>query len=275
MKKLLMFTVLSVAAVTLLPVAAVRAETNPAVVISEIQTRSADSQHVEFVELYNPTSKAVNLTDWDLQYLPASPTSWATKIIVNQPNWATHTIPAKGFFVLATQAYIDANPGATIHAQLASGSAQPGGHIRLLAPDQAEPVDLVGWGTATNPWGDAAPAPAPGESITRCLEVKSVMRNTGDNAADFVVNAAPAPGEPVLCDGVALKPSVSCADAVVSSSHPRHSRVQKIITVPDPANRPVDLTDCLLRTGHTHTPRTVPPDNARHPLSGQHPAARS
>lgn len=68
------------------------------VVISEVQTKGADAGD-EFIELYNPTDAAVNLSGWSLQYAGAD--TVVTSSSVSKKNFlATSSIAAKSFYLV-------------------------------------------------------------------------------------------------------------------------------------------------------------------------------
>ena len=186
-------------------------EDDEPVLISEILTRTEDSAFEEFVELYNPNDFEIDISSWRLEYMSSSGSSWSSKIRGEQHVEPNMVIEPKGFYVLATENYHDAYPDQTVDRTLSSGSAEGGGHLRLLRPseeieDEWIVLDLVGWGSAENIWEDTEPADVPprGASITRCFEDDAIV-NTDNNYLDFVVNEHPMPGEGVDCpeqDGV-------------------------------------------------------------------------
>lgn len=68
------------------------------VVISEVQTAGADAGD-EFIELYNPTDAAVDMSAWSLQYAGAS--TAVTSSTVSKKNFlATSSIAAKSFYLV-------------------------------------------------------------------------------------------------------------------------------------------------------------------------------
>ncbi len=72
-------------------------------VISEIQAGVDGNSNNEFVELYNPTDNAVNLSDWSLKR-KTSQQATSTRNLVSDFG-ATSTIAAKSFFLIAHRDY--------------------------------------------------------------------------------------------------------------------------------------------------------------------------
>jgi len=129
------------------------------VVISEVSTRWTTA-YDEFVELYNPTSSAVSLSSWKMQYISAGGT-----IVEKATLSAGATIPAHGFFLLGgTNASGNYTGSATPDATFPGGLSDTGGHVRILDASAVE-IDRVGWGTASAPEGGSA-APAPSATVT-------------------------------------------------------------------------------------------------------------
>ncbi len=184
------------------------AETNPTtephseVLISELQTRSTTDANEEFVELYNTTDAPVDITDWLLEYKSATGTAWTNKIRGTQYVEPVFVIEPGDFYLIATQNFSEAHDDVPVHQTLSSGSAEGGGHIRLLRPDidvtedeAYVEVDRVAWGSATDILEDTEPAIAPerGQSIFRCF-IGAELQVSYDNSLDFLVSETPQPG---------------------------------------------------------------------------------
>jgi phosphatidylserine/phosphatidylglycerophosphate/cardiolipin synthase-like enzyme/predicted extracellular nuclease len=172
------------------------------VVISELTTGWASGTD-EFVELYNPTSSAISLSGWKMQY--SSATNGATYTDKTTLS-AGASIPAHGFFLLA--ASLGQYTGTTTpDATFPSGLAAVGGHVRFIDASAVE-VDRVGWGTAVAPEGGggfAAPAPTTTASIERKASAGSTAaslatggaeefagngQDTNVNSSDFVLQTS-------------------------------------------------------------------------------------
>jgi 5'-nucleotidase len=153
----------------------------------------------KFVELYNPTDAAIDISGWSLQYRAAGQTAAFTGV-----GALTGSIPADGYYLVgmnsngAAGAELptpDATTGVTTNgtngtlALVASGSAiapTPGS----VTADPAV-VDLLGYGTSNTFETAAAPSP------TGNTDVKSFNRtafaDSDNNAADFSLSATITP----------------------------------------------------------------------------------
>lgn len=154
----------------------------------------------KFVELYNPTSAAVSLEGWSLQYRAAGSTGAPTGIARLSGN-----IPAGGHYLVqgasnGTNGVALPAPDATIGASF-SGSAgtivlanQPGAVNPLptgSVTDQPGVVDLLGYGTSNTFETAAAAAPA-SNSDPKSLN-RTEYADTNNNASDFTLSASVTP----------------------------------------------------------------------------------
>ncbi len=202
------------------------------VVISEVYGGGGNSGAVyrnDFIELYNPTLSAVDLTGWSVQYASATGTSWQTTAL-------SGSIAPKGFYLIQQAA---GSGGTTnlptpdkIGTITMSGTA---GKVLLsnsttaqtgALPTGANVIDLVGFGATANGFEGTAAAAAP--SNTTSIERKASATSTpatlatggaeefmgngydsDDNAADFVISAVNPQNstvtEPVSTSGPYLK----------------------------------------------------------------------
>ncbi len=104
----------------------------------------------EFIELYNPTSQAIDISGWKVQYLPVRGTSWSTKATIP----ANVSIPSHQYYLLASKTYVgtvtpdqvalDATNMPT-DLSLAAGA----GHVRVVDGAGVE-VDKFGYGPQTS-----------------------------------------------------------------------------------------------------------------------------
>ncbi|MGB7000946.1 MAG: NosD domain-containing protein [Halobacteriota archaeon] len=170
-------------------------EVPPHVVISEVQIATN-----EFVELYNPTNSAVDMTDWHWCYFSPG-RNWNNSYSDKSfPEGAI--IPAHGFYLIGLKGFPEPSSDWQVYnsTQLAdSGSVG----IFPWDPDtktaeeaKAGKIDAVGWGSVTYVYETAtASTPGSGESIERepLKEGYAPCQDTDDNSVDFDEPGTPTP----------------------------------------------------------------------------------
>lgn len=163
----------------------------PYPVISQVQVAGE-----EFVELYNPTDQAVDLTGWYWCYFTSTMTAWdAPHRKKGFPAGAR--IPPKGFYLIQVSGVLSVTADWSIGYRSGQLSDTSGTVAIFRGPPSAETlVDAVGWGKdVVLREGSPAPVPRRGESIIRRFvsEVFAPCRDTDDNGADFVVQSVATP----------------------------------------------------------------------------------
>lgn len=141
----------------------------------------------DFIELYNPTNKAVDLTGWKVRYTSAAGTfSSGTEL--------TGTIPANGYFLVQEAAGTggtSALPTPDAVGTLAMSGTN--GKVDLVNTSNTT-IDLVGYGTATDVEGSPTPALTNSTAAIRKAAAGAPADSRGldtdNNIADFVVQAA-------------------------------------------------------------------------------------
>lgn len=200
---------LAVAASGLSVLATPAAQANPSgtgLVISEAYVNGGSSNAIythKFVEIYNPTDLAVDLTGMSLQYRSPTWTGDASGRV------ALSGSVAPGEYFLLEGGSNGSNGSALPAPDQSSGSINPGsaGGTLFLAsvttavdPDPADAagavVDLIGWGTSNRAEGTVATGNGVTASYQR-IEGEVVNQDTDDNAADFVA-ASPSPDGPYV-----------------------------------------------------------------------------
>lgn len=179
----------------------------------------------DYIELFNGTDAAIDLSNYSVQYASSTGTSWqATKL--------TGTI-APGAFYLVKEAEGSDKSLPDVPTPDAVGTITMGasnGKVALRDSDilfsgtiPIGAIDFVGFGSATTFEG-SGPAPAP--DITHSIFRTNLCNDTNDNAADFSA-AAPAPrnsATPAQPCPVDIAPTVlstdPAADAVGVSTTP-------------------------------------------------------
>jgi hypothetical protein len=148
------------------------------VVINELKTEGTSNANDEMVELYNPSTCAVPLGNWEIKYASAGGGTGLAghKFAVGD------SIPSKGFLVLT--------PGGS--TPLTPGFAGTAGQLGLL-DDKGTLVDAVAYGTVTTKTyaeGTSAPSPPSGGSIGRSPN----GTDNNNNKTDFKTYTTPSPG---------------------------------------------------------------------------------
>jgi predicted extracellular nuclease len=149
----------------------------------------------DFIELFNPTATAVNLTGWSVQYASATGTSWTTKVDL------TGTIQP-GKYYLIQQA-----SGGTVGVALPTpdqtgtiSMSATAGKVALVnsttaltgnCPTGAVIVDFVGYGSTADCFEGTGPAPAP-SNTNADIRTFSGCIDANNNSTDFT-SAAPTP----------------------------------------------------------------------------------
>ena len=223
------------------------------IVISEVYGGGGNSGSIwknDFVELYNPTSTPVVMTNWSLQYQ-----AYSTQGVFQTKAIFSGTIASRGFFLIQLA---QGNGGTT---PLPTPDANPPSPTINLSAERAKValvsdtlnitnatdpnvVDFVGYGTSANKFEGTGPAPAPSNttSIERKASATSTKETMGpggaeekagngydsnDNAKDFVFQStinpqnSASPKEPAasILAGIGsaeIRPAVLKADTAVA-----------------------------------------------------------
>jgi hypothetical protein len=158
-----------------------------AVTVNEFMTGVTGAATNEFVEIVNSGSASADISGWKLVYRSAAGTS--DVVLATVPDGTA--LAAGGFYLFGGAAYAG---GPAADQSYSTSIAATGGGVGIRKGDGTL-VDSVGWGTATNALveGSATAAPptsaAPGTSAARSPDGD----DTGNNAADFVLDDSPTP----------------------------------------------------------------------------------
>jgi phosphatidylserine/phosphatidylglycerophosphate/cardiolipin synthase-like enzyme len=182
---------------------AVKAQIAEYPVISEVRYYEISGVNHEFVEIYNPTGFAVDISGWKIQYRSSGGAAFSDKLTFN----AGQTILSHGFILFGGTTIEDETGVAPDYlSTVAMGLGNSGGHVRII-DDSGTEIDLIGWNGATWPEGSTAGTTARGGSFERkAFETSTeATMNVGgadalegngwdsqDNSADFVIHDAEA-----------------------------------------------------------------------------------
>ena len=158
--------------------------------INEIKVAGKDNEgnllpHDEFVEIYNPNKKEIDLSGWYLQKKTAHGSSFSS--LLNKDSLKGKTINSQGFFLVGHE-----SSTVPLGAKWSAGSLTDNNTI-ILKNSQGKIIDKVGWGTAQDCGGNCAPSFSAGQSIQRKLE-EGEFKDSGNNGSDFAINNCPSPG---------------------------------------------------------------------------------
>lgn len=240
------------------------------VVISEVQTGSANDAGQEFVELYNPTEADIVLDGWQLQYKSATGTSWSKKALLSG------SLPTHGFFLLSSAGHI-----ADADGTFASGLSGTAGHVRIVDAG-GSPVDTLGWGKSANaPEKSPASAPGAGQSVERApgwlLPEGGNGADSDDNSQDFIVRDHPEPqskssqpevplsrpDSPAAIDDQSAAPIVypplQITELLPDPASPQTDAADEFIELYNPGSDPVNIGGYVLKAGSNfHTSYVLP-----------------
>jgi len=175
----------------------------------------------DFIELFNPTASPISLTNYSVQYAPATSSSWKVQPI-------NAIIPAGSYYLIqlggsgsAGVALPTADVIGTINLSATTGKVALVNTINPL-PDNgigdSTAIDLVGYGpTATG----YETAPSPALTAKKCLvRANSGCANIGDNSSDFSTSTSFVPqnsSSPVnICGGLPVD-LISFTTAIVDN----------------------------------------------------------
>lgn len=243
---------------------ATAATNNSNVVISQIQIAGTGSGNAgqEFIELYNPTNAAIDITKWNLTRESSS--SATTQTLVSS---MSGSIKPHGYFLIGSPSYATIATVAPDSTYSATGSAITDNNTIILyngdpniKNSTAAIVDKVGMGLAVdNETADAA-NPSAGQSIIRKASVNSTAQtvslggseanfgngfDTDNNSTDFVL----------LQNSM---PRNSANPAAQNTPTPTQPPSPTVTLKPTPTNTPTPTVTPTPLPTSTPTPTIVP-----------------
>lgn len=230
------------------------------VVISEVQTRGSNGANDEFVELFNPTDSAIDLTGWSLKRLAttegASETNFASPL--------SGTIPANGYFLVAKSSGYDAG----VTADVVYGSSLSD-NTTILLYDNSDPqvlVDKVGLGEGTSPEGSPAPqlqqqTPPVDSSVERLV----CGEDSDNNANDFALSVSSSPQNSTTIDTDCVTQTASPSPTQSPTESPTATPTATPTSTPtasptptiSPSSTPTASASPIVKPSHTPKPFPV------------------
>lgn len=145
----------------------------------EVSLGSSISASEEFVEIYNPSAKSINVAGFALQYKSKAGTSWSNKAQLNG-------------FIAPYGRYLLSNYIPSVSQTFSGGLANGDGHLRIVDA-LGEEIDLLGWGAAITPETASVAAHGPGGSLKRKTNEDGRFVDTNNNLFDWFESTAPTP----------------------------------------------------------------------------------
>ncbi|HAI76261.1 MAG TPA: hypothetical protein DCM08_08430, partial [Microscillaceae bacterium] len=173
------------------------------VVISQVYGGGGNSGATlrnDFIELYNPTSSAISLAGWSIQYASATGTTWSKTDL-------TGSIPAYGYYLIqqaqgagGTTNLPNPDVIGTINMSGTAGKVALRNNNTVIATGtscvtgDANTVDFVGFGSTVNCSEGNSPTPAPSNTNAVIRKTNSTTNNnafgnawdSNNNANDFL-----------------------------------------------------------------------------------------
>ena len=165
------------------------------VVISQFSTGSSRSTKDEFIELYNPTAREIDISEWRVQFKPTDEgKSWVTRAVIP----TDEKIPAYGFFLITNSEPNYSGLQADLTKNFPFGLLAEEGSIQVIDYDGRE-IDKVGYGLNATEY-EKSPVENDGDSLAR----RDYGFDTDNNKADFVATSKRSPHN---SDSIPEKPS--------------------------------------------------------------------
>lgn len=189
-------------------------------VISEVQIGSAGLSNDEFVELYNPTSSAIDISGWTVSRKTAAGTEH--ELLATIP--ATTEIGAHMYYLIAHSEY---DGGVVEDLMYTEDGALANNNSIYIKDASSNVIDKLGLGTSNDPETSSKGNPSTGSSVERKANSDSTAESmttgadvsagngedSNDNSADFVNRTTPDPQNSDSSAEPAVDPSPTPTDS--------------------------------------------------------------
>ena len=222
------------------------------IVISKIRLSPANDK---YVELYNPSNRAINLAKWKLEYIASSGKVRMLSELTNG-----QSIAPGGFLIIkdvkSAEGY-DVKSDANWQSVLSKTS----GAVRLLRPN-ATKSDTIGWGKEAQDFEKTAAA-GNKDILWRCFAA-GVIVDSNDNADDLDGNDnapieprmkpnCPRESDPPAVDPANPDPSLNRCDGL-GLSEIGANLDEQFVEIVNNNNRDANISGCKLATNRTKKP---------------------
>ena len=220
------------------------------VLIVEVQPESLTSASEEYVKIVNNTDAAIDVSNWYVQYFSVTATNFntPTRNIKLSGSLAAHSM-----LVAASTGYMVGEATVFFAPTLAS----TGGYIRLVSVlGNAETQhDLLGWGTAPHPEGNAAKLIQKGQAYTRLKATNGLYIDTDNNLLDFAQWSTSLPLAIVPSSSAAKEayPEIVITELLPDPASPKTDANDEFVEVFNPNKFTVNLKGYVIQTGTTYS----------------------
>ena len=208
----------------------------------------------DFIELYNSSNTAINLTGWSVQYASATGTSWAVTAL-------TGSIPANSYYLIQEGQGAGGTTPLPTPDVIGAIAMQGASNFKIALVNSITAlsgscptgvVDFLGAGTATCSEGSVAPGTT---NTTALVRKQSGCQDTDQNGADFEV-LTPTPRNTAsptyVCPAADAAPTVtSTIPANSATMVPLSSDIS--VTFSEPVNAPVAAFTLSCADSASHT----------------------
>ncbi len=149
------------------------------VLISEVQAAAQSDQTQEFVELYNPSGKDIDLTGWYLQRKTKTANGWSSFVLPE--SFQGKFIPAQGYFLICRSGYYF-----THYCDIFTDNPITDDNSFALKTSNGDISDKLGFGDASDQELLSTQNPGAGQSIGRKF-LNGEEMETNNNSFDFEI----------------------------------------------------------------------------------------
>lgn len=222
-------------------------------------TSRGDMKDHEFVELYNNTDTAVDVTNWCIEYRSASDNKqWSECLIAPDPSTKLMLAPY-GYATFASETLKSEWP-VVADVYFSGIINQARGYMLLLDASGAE-VDRLGWGEVAEGYPAVPSSELVSGSVLQRKQIDNVMQDTDKDDEDFIVTAEIIihasniyEEEAAIVEPPLSVDTVSCDGVVINEIGANIT--EQFVELYNPTDELVPTLGCLLQTNRstkTHT----------------------